>query len=156
MSLKTLDMEVALSRYFNYRQNLVVPNVSWGMYFPEFRQCLHECDILVCTPSNYLWECEIKVSKADLIKDKEKKHGHYHPAIRRLYFAIPETLTEFIQHIPKRAGIILVKKRTRIFCEQIRKPRQDKGVKISDKQRLKLSELGCMRIWGLKQKLVKK
>ena len=45
--------------FFNYRANLIVPNISWGLG-------LHECDLLVLTSSGYATEIEIKVSKADL------------------------------------------------------------------------------------------
>ena len=154
MKITTPEMEIALAQHFNFRQRLIVPNVSWGMYFPELRQALHECDLLICTSSGYLWECEIKISKADLIKDKEKWHRHFHPAIRRLYFAIPESLMGCIEYIPERAGIVVVKTMGR--CDEIRKPKQDKGIPLSDNQRLKMAMLGTMRIWSLKKNLLKK
>ena len=64
--MKAIDIELAVSNYLNPRTNLIVPNVHWGM-------CLHECDLLVITRSGYAWEVEIKVSRVDLIKNKEKK-----------------------------------------------------------------------------------
>lgn len=153
MKITTTEMEIVLARHFNFRQNLIVPNVSWGLYVNG--NTLHECDLLVCTGSNYLWECEIKVSRSDLIADKKKLHGHISPLIKRLYFAIPEHMEKDIEHIPERAGIILVKKRTRLFCKQIRKPKVQKGTQISEKDRYQIARLGSMRIWALKNRLVK-
>jgi hypothetical protein len=153
--IKTIEMEIALANHFNARLNLIVPNISWGLYIPRFGQ-LHECDLLVCTKSRYLWECEIKVTKADLIKDKEKRHRHIHGAIKRLYFAIPEYLEDCSEHIPERAGIILVTKKRRVFCKEIRKPKQNQGYQLKEAEYLKLALLGAMRIWTLKKNLVKK
>ena len=144
-------MEVKLAKHFNYKQNLIVPNISWGLYLNH--NTLHECDLLVLTTSNYLWEIEIKISKSDLIADKKKWHGHHNPNIKRLYFAIPEYLKDCIEHIPDRAGIIIVKNKYR--CEQIRKPRIDKGYQLTDKEKLKMAILGSMRIWALKKKIIK-
>jgi hypothetical protein len=152
--MNTLEMEIALSLHFNYRQNLIVPNVSWGMYL--MGRPLHECDLLICTGSGYLWEVEIKVSKSDLLADKKKKHGHFHPALKRLYFAIPEKLSPYIGEIQDNAGVIVVSKRSRICCEVVRPAKNKKGLALNMKQRLKLAELGAMRIWGVKQKLIKK
>lgn len=149
--IKTIEMEVALANYFNFRQNLIVPNVSWGLYLNN--STLHECDLLVLTKSNYLWEVEIKVSKSDLIADKKKTHGHINKNIKRLYFAIPEYLKDSIEHIPKRAGIITVSKNLR--CSTIRAPRTDKGYKLKEHEKLKMAMLGSMRIWGLKKKVIK-
>jgi len=44
--MKTIEMEIAFARYFGIRQNLIIPNVSWGMD-------THECDLFVLTPARY-------------------------------------------------------------------------------------------------------
>ena len=158
----TLEMEVAVAYYFNPRQNLIVPNVSWGMF-------AHEVDLCVLTPANYATEVEIKISKADLIKDKEKRHQHKCDKIKYLYFAIPEHLEEEIEHIPERAGILMVKWNKpwgRSYghnhlatgwwsCKRIREPQVHTRYKWTNQQRLDLLRLGAMRIWGLKTKLSK-
>lgn len=149
-----LEIEIALSSFLNVRQNLIVPNISWGMSVNN--TILHECDLLLCTKSGYLWEIEIKTSKADLIADKKKIHGHYNPNIKRLYFAIPEFLLKNIEHMPERAGIITVNKRDEyVFCKVNRKAKDQTGYKLTDKERLKMAKLGCMRIWNLKKKILK-
>ena len=99
--LKAIDIELAVSGYLNPRQNLIVPNVHWGLG-------IHECDLLVITQAGYAWEIEIKVSKADLIKDGKKRHGHIDFRIKELWFAIPKYLEPHIEHVPKHAGIIVV------------------------------------------------
>ena len=101
--LKTIEMEVALANYFNVRQNIIVPNVSWGLG-------IHECDLLIVRASGYLIEVEIKISKADLIKDSKKEHKHIDKRIKELYFALPDYLENCIEYIPERAGILLVSK----------------------------------------------
>jgi len=143
--LKTIDMEIAVATYLNIRTNLIVPNISWGM-------SLHECDLLVITPSGCGWEIEIKVTKSDLIKDKEKYHGHYNKKIKDLYFAIPDYLMDCIEHIPERAGIILVN--NKLQCKTYRRPKSTKNAyQFSQAERYKVARLGSMRIWGLKRKL---
>lgn len=153
--ISTIEMEIILSNLFDFRRNLIVPNVSWGMYLD--RQPLHECDLLVCTGSNYLYEIEIKISKADLLADKRKGHGHNHPSIKRLYFAYPGYLKDCEKHIPERAGIITVERTDAggIRTGVLRKPKNNMSSRpITEAQKIKLAHLAAMRIWGLKKKLI--
>jgi len=147
--IKTLDVEIAVSEYFNPRQNLPIPNVSWGMF-------IHECDLFILTSSGYGYEVEIKVSRQDLIKDKEKRHGHKDERIKFLYFAIPHYLKKDIEHIPERAGILIVndeKDRTVPRVECLRKPKQNGSYKFTLEERFQLARLGALRILGLKRKI---
>jgi len=150
--IKTLDIELAVFSHFNSSGRVIVPNVSWGMF-------RYECDVVVMTNSGYLWEIEIKVNRADLIKDKDKRHNHDDPQFSRLYFAIPERLRMDIEHIPERAGIIIVDERIndpRYFeccVREIRKARDDKTHKCSDCDRYKLARLGAIRLWTLKRQI---
>ena len=145
--MKTIDMELALASYLDSLTNLIVPNVSWGMFG-------HECDLLVVSKSGYAWEVEIKISRADLTRDKKKAHGHRDHRIKFLYFAIPDHLESHIEHIPERAGIITVHDNGHYhFCKTIRKPKQNGSYKFSDAEKLKIARLGSLRIWGLKRKV---
>jgi len=146
--MKIIDIELAITKYFNSRQNIIVPNVSWGFN-------IHECDLLLMTPARYLYEIEIKTSKQDLIKDKEKKHGHYSPIIKKLYFAIPEKLKDCIGHIPDRAGVIIVRKApTYNYCREIRKAQINKqALALTDNEAFQIARLGALRIWALKKKI---
>lgn len=155
MKIKTIEMEIALADYFKCYKNLMVTNVSWGLNLNN--KPLHECDILLLTKSNYLWEIEIKVSKADLVQDKKKYHGHFNSNIKRLYFAIPDYIKDYHDHIPERAGIIIVRRAKtysdRLFCRTERPAINQKGYKLSKDEHLKMALLGAMRSWGLKRKL---
>jgi hypothetical protein len=153
--MTTLHMEVALMDWLNIRQNLVVPNVSWGISIGN--RSLHECDIIKLSKSNYATEYEIKVSKSDLIKDKGKRHGHVHNAIKDLYFCVPEKLLEIaLDHIPERAGLICVREvNSRFEVNIIRKAKSNKNaIKWPEKARYNLARLGSMRIPGLKRKVL--
>ena len=70
MKITTHKIEVALANHFNYRLNLIVPNISWGAFI------WHECDLFIVSKAGYCTEIEIKISKSDLKKDFEKKHNH--------------------------------------------------------------------------------
>jgi hypothetical protein len=145
--LTALDMEIILIKYFNPRVNIIVPNVSWGI------ANLHECDLLILSKSNYATEIEIKTSRQDLLADKNKKHGHFHNHIARLFFAVPENLVDLaLIEIPKRAGLYSIK--LGHDPVKIRNCKRNSNcVEWSNCERLKLAHLGTMRILGLKQKI---
>lgn len=146
-------IEIAIAYWFGYRLNLIVPNISWGMN-------IHECDLLVLTKANYASEVEIKVTKADLIKDKDKRHQHKSPLVRRLYFAIPKKLEKHIEHIPEHAGILLINNSEHDFCSaydcKLLRPAKvnTKAKPLQTWQRYEMARLGALRIWKLKGYLI--
>lgn len=141
------EAEIALAYHFNFRNNLIVPNVSRGLN-------LHECDLLILTPAGYAYEIEIKLTRADLLADKKKSHNHKSKRIKYLWFAVPETLEGDIEHVPERAGIILLERRwDNLCCRIVRRPKPNGSYKWNDSERAKLAHLGAMRIWRLKKKL---
>ena len=157
------EIELAVATHFDPRQNLIVPNVAHGMG-------LHECDVLILTQTGYATEVEIKISASDLKADAKKSHGHDSDMIKALYFAIPEALKDYAEHVPQRAGIIIVKRVANRYwdylkqetveagetnrCEIIRAPRLNKhAVKWTDKDRMALMRLSTLRIWSLKRKI---
>jgi hypothetical protein len=141
--LKCIDIECAVASYFNWRVNLIVPNVSWGMF-------IHECDLLIVTKAGYCYEVEIKTSRSDLKADIKKRHGHKSELIKKLYFAIPEYLTDCTEFIPAHAGIITVSAEGG-FCQVIREPQVNGGRSLSEQERFQVARLGTMRIWSLKR-----
>jgi hypothetical protein len=151
--LSYIDIELAIANQFGYRQNIIVPNVSWGLLGQM------EVDLLIVSQSGYCTEIEIKMSNGDIEKDKKKWHriragennGIRHPLITRTFFAIPENLN--IEHIPEWAGIITLKKvNDQVMTKTVRgAKRNPKSRKIRDDEKLKLLHLGCMRIWSLKE-----
>ena len=160
--LTTLDMEIAMLKSVNPRQNLAVLNPSWGVNVNG--RPIHECDLLYITKTGYATEIEIKISKADLLKDKFKRHGHIHNHIARLYFAVPEKLKELaLQEIPERAGLFVVEEwldkwaephqwrtKVKLIREAKRNPR---AVKWTEKEQFSLARLGTLRILPMKQKI---
>lgn len=155
--MKCIEIEEAVARMFDIRRHIIVPNVSWGLG-------VHECDLLVVRPTGYAIEVEIKVSKADLKKDAEKRHGHDSHKIKELYFAVPDKLYEAaIEFAPLHAGIITVSWNGTIVHPQIDGFASIKRPAIVNKTARPLTEseintvarLGAMRIWGLKAKLIK-
>lgn len=129
-----------LNSPFYYVRWLVVPNVtSFG----------HECDVLALSSNGYAHEIEIKISKSDLKKDLEKKHGHRSNLIRMLWFAGPKSLeSAFLEIAPERAGIILIDDTT-FVPSIIRQPLiNELAKKFTVEQRFKLARLGTLRFWN--------
>lgn len=156
--MKTVEMELALASWFDYRMNLIVPNVHWGLE-------MHECDLLCLSQAGYATEVEIKISIADLRADAKKAHGHRSGGrIKFLWFAFPTNLKKKLDDIeelvPERAGILFVKPddddnfhvpKVRRHREAVKQPAR----KFTDLERYKLARLGALRIWNLKRKAMK-
>jgi len=152
--ITTPEMETALASWFDYRVNLIVPNVHWG-----FGPDMHECDLLMMSKHGYCTEVEIKVTRADLRADAKKKHGHRNKRIKYLYFALPTYLDHCLEFVPERAGILLVRPWEPGFqpgpsVKRVRAPQcQKHAPKMTDSERYKLARLGTLRIWNLKRQI---
>ena len=145
--LTACDVEIAVARMFGFRDKIIVPNVSWGLHGLG-----HEADLLVISTSGWCKEIEIKVSASDIHADLSKHHSHDSKLVKELYFAVPTTLSAH-PDIPAHAGIITVDDNLR--AEIIRRVHTNKrAVKLNAMQMEKLMQLGCMRIWSLKVKLM--
>jgi len=150
-------VEVAVAKLIGYRTHTIVPNVSWGLGLN------HECDMLVLDQQNRFTEIEIKVSASDLKKDFTKWHGHKNKIISRHVYAMPISLCEkYHDLIPKTFGIISVEPKkmghendpTWIPMYEASWYRLVKHKVIEtpcEKKIRKFMELGCMRIWSLKE-----
>lgn len=148
--ISTEEIEVALANHFNPRINLIVPNVSWGMFLG------HECDLFILTKSGYGIEVEIKISKYDLIRDKKKTHQHNSSKIKKLYFAMPKSMEDLIYLVPARAGIFLIywNKYNKLTCEKIKEAKINSKYRFTEEEKFNLARLGTMRIWGLKKRIL--
>lgn len=79
---------------FDWRRNVVVPNLSWGMGLGW------EIDLGVLSDAGWLTEVEIKVSLADFKRDASKyRHQleaspHAETKIRRKFFAMPHEINQ--------------------------------------------------------------
>lgn len=116
IKIKTSEIELAIAKFFGIRQNIIVPNLSWGLGFK------HELDLAVITKSCYLHEYEIKTSAGDLKKDLEKPHLHRDKLnrIRTLNFVIPDYLYKYKDYIPEHAGIYCCEKLEKKWRDRVR------------------------------------
>lgn len=157
--ISTLEIEMAVARHFGWRQNIIVPNVSWGL------TNMHECDMLVIRCKSHIAiEIEIKITKQDLIKDSTKNHHHYDERISELYFAIPYYLYDSCFNlIPDYAGILvcgqpIVKGAYESDYFPVHLKRHAKVHKfihsMTDDEVYQIARLGTMRIWNLKKTIL--
>lgn len=148
--ITTTEIETRVAGYFNYRKNIIVPNVSWGIG-------IHECDLLVIRDSGYAIEVEIKISKSDLRADAKKRHQHRDLSnrIKELYFAIPDYLEDCIEYIPERAGVlVLTRNEWGLQCCTKRRAKINTNCRqFTTEEKLKVAHLGTMRIWNLKRQI---
>ena len=151
--MNSCEIEIAVARHLNYATNLIVPNVYWGLNFK------YELDLIIVYPSHYASEVEIKVSISDLKAEKNKSsYAHESDKIKRLYFAVPYNLKDkSIALIPERAGLLSVNLVKGFWVVSLEKaPRINKSArKLSEEEINKLRELAAMRIWNLKEALLK-
>jgi len=144
----TGEIEEAVVRHFNARKNVIVPNVSWGMFPYELDLCILNNDSL------YASEVEIKISKSDLKADAKKNHSHDKNGnyIKYLWFAMPKKLMGCEDLVPENAGILYIDKWG--FSKIFRKAIANKLAKKWDYEKaFKLARLGTLRIWDLKRSL---
>ncbi len=156
--LTTTEMEVAIANYFDFRKYIIVPNISWGFK-------MHECDLFMIKKSGCAVEVEIKRSKSDFLADFNKVHHHHDDENRivEFYYAFPKSLYEKVKDlVPKGAGVITChryidyKGRERLGAHTEVYPERIKGArKLTTEEQLKIARLGTMRIWSLKEKIIK-
>jgi hypothetical protein len=156
--IKTIDIEIAIAKYFGVRQNIIVPNISWGLL-------THEVDLLVVRKSGVAIEIEIKVSLQDFKADFNKRHHHQERLnrISEFYYAMPKELyLKCKDLIPENAGVITCERYLDYQKrEKIQAWTEKKAVKIKNARKLTIDEqfkvaiLGTMRIFNLKAKIVK-
>ena len=152
-ALKTNRLELLVANHFGMRENIIVPNVSWGLLN-------HEADLLVLRPSGWAEEVELKVSRSDLKRDSLKHHGRGHRAsdkVHKLWFAVPQALADD-PSIPAHAGILSARYTPQGWViETVRAPTCNRHAhKLTATEIHQLMRLGMFRIWTLKQKLLLK
>ena len=155
--IKTIDIEIALAKYYGVRQHIIVPNISWGL------PGMHECDLFIISKAGIATEIEIKISRSDLLADFKKGHNHADRSgrIAYLYFAMPESMYEKCKDlIPIDAGILTCHRPSwdggKIYVKEQRKPVRRKNTrKLTTEEQFKIARLGTMRIFSLKEKIIK-
>lgn len=175
-TISTTEVELAIAKYYGTRQHIIVPNISWGFSWNDKWgwHSMHECDMFIIKKTGYAVEVEIKRSKGDLLNDFKKRHKHESDKIREFFYAIPENkVDEWSKLIPKHAGIIAYwkyeesiwdKKNHRwsnktkwiVKAKTVRNAEINKNaIKLTTEEQLKIARLGTLRIWNLKEKLIK-
>jgi hypothetical protein len=147
--MTTPEIEIAVSDFFGVSRYMIVPNVWWGLGLN------HECDIFAVSKTGYVSEVEIKINRYDLKRDRKKPHAHGSKLIRRLFFAIPESLIPFIGYIQKEAGVIVVNETEWAgTCRLMRPATMNKLARPLKSEEIQhLGRLASMRIWGLKKSI---
>lgn len=140
------EVEIAVARHFGYRQNVVVPNVSWGLGIS------YEADLVVLRASGFCFEVEIKVTRSDIRADLRKRHKHDGLWFRQLWFAVPRDLADD-PNIPQRAGVLAVESLTRVIVVRVA-ALNAAARKMPDAVQRKLLHLASMRTWTLKEALL--
>lgn len=157
--MKAADVEIELVRHLDFRVNLLVPNVSWGL--------IHwgECDLLSMSAAGFLTEYEIKVSAADIKREWSKarwtnpRHRlQFDSLIKEYYMAVPAKLFEVARDtMPEDigGGVVVVdyewpdhpgfgpRPHRVIEAKTNRKAR-----KLAPPEQFKLARLGTMRYWS--------
>lgn len=149
------EIQIALrnSGIWNKRQDIFIPNLSWGMLN-------YEADLVIITKSGYLTEVEIKRSWADFKADFKKGHEHDDPRVYHFYYCVPESICERVaEFLQEKYGA----GRPSVLCvsEEGNIRHYDGGIshrggrKLFLEEQLTAARLGCMRVWNLKEKLIK-
>lgn len=104
------DAQLALARKFDWFRNLIVPNAYLGFW---------EMDVAVVTPSGYLWEVEVKLTKSDWKADlKKEKWEHFEMMLgpetkvpSRFYYCVPPELVAggIPEWVPEKAGVLVIR-----------------------------------------------
>lgn len=163
-SVRCIDIELAIFRMYDVRQNIIVPNVSDQMCLVHF-----ETDMLVLSQSNYATGYEIKVTKSDLLADlkkkqyarfKDKENGsllqelYYAKKFKYFYYAVPQKLKEIaLQIIPEFVGLYVYDNNGVGFLIKVKDAKKLKTQSWSEKDKIELMRLGTMRIYSLKLRL---
>lgn len=158
-TLTLAQIELGIANYFNYRTNIVVPNVSWGLLN-------HEADLIVMSNAGYLTEIEIKRSWSDFLADFRKSHTHDDDLISWYYYAVPKSISqkcrERLSEIdPRKKWGLLEYSEFDGWCyvDLVYYPNNKTEhltrKKLSSKDQFQFARLGAMRTWSLKNKIIK-
>ena len=151
----TIDqIELAIAEFFGTRNNIIVPNVSWGFF------ATHEADLVILNKSGYLTEIEIKRSWRDFLNDFKKHTTHDEGKVMWKYFAVPLSICEKVwQYLCdngyKDWGVISYSEE--MYAAIVYHPNNHnlttKSNRLFLEEQLTIARLGSMRIWKLKEKL---
>lgn len=155
-NLSIHEIELAVAQAFGIRNNIIVPNVSWGFF------ATHEADLVIINKTGYMTEVEIKRSWQDFLNDFKKHTTHDEGKVMWKYFAVPESMSEKVwQYLCDNGhrdwGLIPYTESGGAWVQYYpdNKGHSDCSKKLFLEEKLAIARLGCMRIWSLKEKLNK-
>ena len=156
--LTVKDIQALLAEYFGIRNNIIVPNVSWGLLD-------YEADLLVMNKTGYVTEIEIKRSWSDFLADfKKDENAHKSEIIYQFWYCVPDSLyKDCIDKLKEvypdsldrpnvisysDSGVLNFHGKTASYC-------RGKHRKMFLEEQLKLARLGAMRYWSSEFKRMK-
>jgi glycyl-tRNA synthetase alpha subunit len=156
MKLDETKIQFYLSRHLMSKgQKIVIPNVDWSWLY-------WEADLISITQALYMYEYEIKISKADFQNDfKKRKHrslrgGHNNNRIPN-YFSYVAPIKAVPLCIPDYAGLIEVEQVGKydhnIRFIQVKKPSQIHKTKQSYEGIISMLRTIMFKYWNLAETL---
>lgn len=158
LTVKEIEELIILKRHNGgVRQNLCVPNVSFGMNIE------YEADLVVVTKSGYATEYEIKRSWTDFLADFKKNNcAHKAPWVYKFFYVVPLSIKDkvlsYLDNLFEEKKITNIPavlcysedKQISLFggCHYV-----SGGRKMFIEERLKLARLGTLRYWDLRRKM---
>ena len=156
--LTVKDIQALLAEYFGIRNNIIVPNVSWGLLD-------YEADLLIMNKTGYVTEIEIKRSWSDFLADfKKDENAHKSEIIYQFWYCVPDSLyKDCIDKLKEvypdsldrpnvisysDSGVLNFHGKTASYC-------RGKHRKMFLEEQLKLARLGAMRYWSSEFKRMK-
>ena len=149
--LSVKEIQALLAEHFGIRNNIIVPNVSWGLLD-------YEADLLIMNKTGYVTEIEIKRSWSDFLADFKKDDvAHKSELIYQFWYCVPEELyskcIEKLKEVYKDSldrpnvisysdsGILNFHGKSASYCRGNHR-------KLFLEEQLKLARLGTMRYWS--------
>ena len=154
VKMNTQRLEFLVADFLGVRDNLIVPNVWWGLGLP------YEADLVVVSSFGYATEIELKISESDIKADLNKDScAHKSKKFKRFFYAVPDEL-KYCEFLPKDCGLIIARERMYSNgknCMIVRPPKINRNAKkLTEQEYNTLLRLCSMRVWSLKEKLIKK
>ena len=161
LTVREIQLAIRNSWYCDVRNNLIIPNVSWGL-LP------YEADLLVVKPSGLCAEFEIKRSFEDFKKDFTKHHTHDCKIIAYFYYVIPEAIKDkvkafIVEHFEDSAwypAVIIYNEQgnlSRLVYDELGYlgcDRRKNYEKVTPEQRVTLGRLVSIRYWNTLEELI--
>ena len=145
------DIQALLAEYWGIRNNIIVPNVSWGLLD-------YEADLLVMNKSGYVTEVEIKRSWSDFLADfKKDENAHKSEIIYQFWYCVPDAIyNDCIEKLKEVYPDIIDRPNVISYSDNGVLNFHGKGAsycrgnhrKLFLEEQLKLARLGALRYWS--------